>query len=192
MRPEYARRMTAAWLLLHSTLVAMAGRCCSSPDTSVTAVITGAGGEVSLAGRARVVFPKGAFADARRVEIRIGRSEEIAHVFEATVPVHPTVRTAWEVTIRTGTTCPAGGVFVELAVPAGMNVPRGQTPWAFALTFQEGGEDVLDGFEPVSTSRYSERTRTVTAGLPPEAFTSRRQADRVCEAVLVVATVPLT
>ncbi len=175
--------MTVGWLL--SMLVALT-------DTSIAATIPAGGGTIALPGVAQVAFPAGSFVASQRVELRISRSAEIRAVFEETVAVHPIARAEWEVTIRTGNACPVRPVKVELHVPSSLKPPSGHTPTVYALTLQSGGEDMLDGFERVRASRYDKRTRKVTADLPAEAFTAERQADRACEAVLVVGTAPLT
>jgi len=51
---------------------------------------------------------------------------------------------------------------------------------------QDGGNEVLDGFELLA-STLSKSRDAITASVPPEAFTSRRRIDGVVEAILVIA-----
>lgn len=151
-----------------------------------SATIDENGGTLEV-GDVRLDVPAGALAGPQPVEMLLGSTEETRKDYEASSAAYGMGPMAeGEVRIRVGTTAPVAPLRITLPVPDGFPDSTGLEAVPLALVWQDGGQEILDTFEPLSAS--VDEDGALVAELPPYAFTDRRRPDAGFEAVIVLGS----
>lgn len=162
-----------------------------APGTTTKVIPTG-GGTISQPGFASLTFPAGSFAANTAVNLSATHTAETQRDFSITGQLFSAgLRTPFEVRVNSGVAAPATSFDAVIQVPDNFlkSMPLDGEIKVFAQVFQDGGEEVLDSFE-MFDSTFDPAAKTVRVTLPKEAFTNRRHADEVFEAVIVIGTTP--
>ena len=162
-------------------------------QSSATAIIGAAGGEVDLNGVAKVVFPSGAFPSDTRVTVTTSSSPEVANAFNSFARVfRPANRLGYEVRINTGAAPPISDtVRVEIVVPADFlsAVPPDHQIELFAQLLNDGGEETIDLFELFDATSDALVT-VISADLPGAVFSNTRNSMGQYEAIITLGPTP--
>jgi hypothetical protein len=163
------------------------------PDSSRTAVIAPDGDVLELHGIASVAFPPGTIRPTRAVRLYATRTDETALDFEATAAATfgADRLLQHEIRLNTGDDAPAAAVHLRIVLPQERlrAVEAGHQPRALVQFWQDGGEEILDQFEPVDAD-FESAPGTVSLILDPAAFTNGRRVDGTFEAVVVIVSLP--
>lgn len=156
-------------------------------------VVPSGGGEVSLSGVARAVFPAGAFAADTLVSLRTTSDPRIAADFEEFGGIfRPANRLAYELRIVTGLT-PAQSptIRVEISVPDAFSaaVPAGHQIELFAKLVSDGGLERFDEFN-IFTAMFDSTAKSIVADVPTAIFSNTRNSAGTYEAILTLAPTP--
>lgn len=186
-RPRFAgTRLRLILAVAGATAAFSASGCSEGPvdpaETLVGPTIGSQGGEISLPGIALAEFPVGFFTTPRVVELTRGEDQSSLSAFEESQGLFRVEgRLAYQVRIVAGSTSPSGeAFFVRLTVPGSLVVGTGSRPDLFAQVYQDGGQEVLDNFEPFP-AEWNPTSRTLTASLPAYVFTDARRSDGIFE-----------
>ncbi len=165
----------------------------AGPDTTRVVRIGSDGGTIELPAFAAVTFPPGALPWVQSVRVSATASPETEQDFEATAVLAFGAERLLrrEIRINTGAVAPSKPVQVSVHVPGeGMRAsPERRGLRVFAQYWQDGGQEILDQFEPIR-SAYNRATGTLTIALDPAAFTDQRLANGTFEAVVIVGSLP--
>lgn len=179
----------ASFMLVFTSVTSSATE--GSSIGAAKAVVSPTGGTVVLLHIASVTFPSGAFVKSTRVRLSTTTSPEVQADFNATTAVFaPQKRLPYELRVNSGATSPAKDVVVTLMLPKSFlsNVSPAASVTIFGQVFEEGGQEILDNFQPIPTQFNRSRGRA-RAELPKEVFTNKRGVDGTYEAIIVVAIV---
>jgi murein DD-endopeptidase MepM/ murein hydrolase activator NlpD len=151
-------------------------------------IVTPGGGRASLEGIGDVEFPPGSVPANTAVTLSATRDARSKADFDTTaILFSPSLRSQYEVRIATGAVAPTGDLHVRLRIPQPLlNATATGEIQLFAQILQDGGDEILDTFEPVPSDVS---LPFVSATLPPVAFTDLRTSNGF-EAVIVIAVIP--
>lgn len=159
------------------------------PATASATLSAGVPGAVELLGYASIAVPSSAFTDATQVTVEaLQNPETLADFNETTAAFEASDPVSYEIKI-VATRRPSAELVATLALPASLNPGASMRITAFAQLFQDGGEEAIDAFEPI-TAVAGPTARTLEVRLPPHVFTDARRADGNFEAILKLALTP--
>jgi murein DD-endopeptidase MepM/ murein hydrolase activator NlpD len=149
------------------------------------------GGTITIPSVGSVSFPGGALPSGQSIRIVALNSASTAADFTTVAPLFSVgSKLTYDIRVNTGSVRPAAAVNVSFVVPAWYlnGLPAGAGLQAFAQSLEDGGDEVLDHFD-VCPSTFDSASHTVTATVPPEAFTAARTPNGSFEAIVTVATI---
>ena len=160
---------------------------------AVSMCVAGCQGQPSPnTGIATVTFASGALPAGTDIVIEKQTDAHTFAVFDDTASIYiPGSRAPYQVRVTTGTSKPAGPATVVLNIPSGFTAPPGYEIQAFGQIPQASDLEHYDAFEALP-SMSDLKNGTVTATVSPAVFTSNRTGDGTYEAVLLLATVPVS
>lgn len=163
----------------------------ASRDSSVTARLGSGGGNLELPGLARVLVPAGALAGETDVTLAVTRAPAVEADWQATavLPNGAGPRLQRETRVRLNGPIPGKPLRVTMTVPPDWtaSLPAGYEPLAFVYWISYGGEDILDGFDPVVGS-YEPARGVVVVEIPRKAYHEAEHGS--IEAMVVIGSVP--
>lgn len=159
------------------------------PASASAMFAPGVFGVVNLPSYASVAIPSSAFAVPTQVTVEAAQTPQTSADFdETTAAFEPSSPVSYEVRVVVDVR-PTAELVVTLIVPDSLSPELNTRIAVFAQLFQDGGEEALDVFEPISAV-VGTTSRTLDVRLPPNAFTDFRRADGNFEAILKMALTP--
>ncbi len=159
---------------------------------SSSGVTDSSGVSVNVSGYGSVTFAAGTVPVGSTVAAYVTQSSETANDFAINNDLLSTLsRVDFELRINSGAVIPAGPVHVKVNLPAAYvsSLPNGARVSVFAQMIEDGGEEVLDDFE-ILTSSLDMQNAMVEVDVPVAAFTNLRSDDGSHEAILIAAALP--
>lgn len=154
--------------------------------------VTSAGGEISLPGYGKVVFPSNAFLTDTVVTVSATRDAHVATSFNEFASIFlPANRLAYELRIIVGAVPPVSDtVHIEVVVPDDFAaaVPPDFQIELFAQVLSHA-EEVIDLFE-IFPASYDPVKKAISADLPTAVFSTNRSSMSEFEAIVTLAPTP--
>jgi murein DD-endopeptidase MepM/ murein hydrolase activator NlpD len=139
-----------------------------------------------------VNFPQGSI-NSTNVKISKTNDPETDYTFNETKDIFGVKEVLpYQIKLNIGSNPPqSDSILLSIILPESFvkSVPANYGYEVFAQVYQDGGEEVIDLFE-ILTSKYKPATRTLTALLPKWIFTSKRNGDKTYEAIFMVGATP--
>jgi len=145
-----------------------------------------------LEGVVTVKFPSGAIPSSTPVALTKTSDSDGDEFFNDTTGIIYEIekKLAYEVHINTGNSSPEKDIEVTFNIPNDFFTSGSPeyTFLLFAAIYQDGGEEVLDNFNLIS-SIYNSSTKTLTAQIPSWVFTNQRKSDSRYEALFTIGAI---
>ncbi|MFN3789806.1 peptidoglycan DD-metalloendopeptidase family protein [Massilia sp.] len=157
---------------------------------AVSVAVGTAATTLTLARVATVEVPEATFPAPTRIGVWVTENSATAAEFELTAQMFTApLRAKQEIRVNTGQLKPLKTLTVtaNLDPELAARMQANDEAQVFVQIFQDGGEEVLDSFELVS-SAYDAGSNTLRFALDPDMFTNRRNVDESWEAVIVVGS----
>jgi murein DD-endopeptidase MepM/ murein hydrolase activator NlpD len=140
-----------------------------------------------LAGVASINFSAGALPATTKVTIERRTDASVFALFDDRASIfRPTRKSSYYLRVTTEKVRPTGPATTVIKVPPDFAVRPGDDIVVFARTFDSNELETIEDFEPLDGA-YDASAGTVTATIPPFAFTSGRSAEGTVEAILLLA-----
>ena len=162
------------------------------PAPSITSDLTLLGGTITLPGYASVLIPPNAFVTNVTTTLSASSNPQTAEDFSHSASLFAIAsRGLYEIRVNTGTAAPLVPVQIVLPIPSGLltSQPPGSRLQLFAQILEDGGQDLLDNFEPLITTVDS-NSGAVSIWLPTGAFANIRNVTQTYEAVIILTVLP--